>query len=226
MTSDNQPTTRSSELSALLAYALFAHDEEQHAILAVLQEDLGQTLTALTLHLRLAQTLCEDADCVTQITESRKLASAALKSIEGLVHDLQPPALHQQGLGPAAEVFAREYARTTQIHTEIDFEILPVRPTPQIELSLFRIVQEALQNVHQYSHAESVQIVLRQIEDTLCLIIADDGGGYAQELLSSWDFLRIFYRAEALGGTAHLESLSGNSTRLVVRLPFRTREIQ
>ena len=137
---------------------------------------------------------------------------------------MYPPALQSQGLGPAIEVFARDYTHKTHIRTEIDFEILPVRPTQQVELGLFRIIQEALQNIFRYRCAGSVRIIYRQINNSLLVVIEDDGGDYAPELTSHWDFLRIIHRAEALAGTVRVETLSGLTTRLVVKLPLAIEE--
>lgn len=217
----NYSSEQRCEISLLLNEAFTAQENERRATLSVLQEDIGQTLTALAVHLRLAEKICESSECGMHLTEARGLVSSALQYIDRLAHDIVPPALQSQGLGPAVEVLARDYTHETQIRTEIDFEILPVRPKPEIEMALFRVIQESMQNIYQHRCAEFVRIIYRQINENLLVVIEDNGGDYAPELLSHWDFLRVMHRVEALAGVVSVERISGLTTRLVVKLPLQ-----
>ncbi len=204
----------------LLTEVMAAHEGERRAIRAVLQQDVGQILTALTLHLRLASNMCAGDECGAQIAEARTLAGDALRRIERLARDLYPPALESQGLGAAVEVYAKDFAHRSHLRMELDFEVLPERLDPAIELALFRIIQEALDNIQRYGIASAVRIILRQFDDALYLVIEDDGRSYPEELLSRWDFLRMIHRAEALEGIVRIESEPGVSARLIVKLPL------
>ncbi|MBN2470633.1 MAG: hypothetical protein JXN59_07925 [Anaerolineae bacterium] len=208
-------------MAGLLTEVLAAHEEERREIRTVLQQDIGQILTAMTLHLRMVENICEGQECREQIAEVRTLAGDALRSIERLSRELYPPALQSQGLGAAVEVYAKDFAHLSHIRTELDFEVLTARPALHVELALFRMVQAALDNIQRYGFASAVQIILRQLEDTLYLVIEDDGRSYTPELLSRWDFRRITHRAEALGGVVHVESLPGMSARLIIKLPMK-----
>lgn len=220
MISDKQSSADENGLVDLLTEVMAAHEEDRRAIRAVLQQDVGQILAALTLHLRLANTICGEDDCSAQIAEARTLAGDALRRIERLARELYPPALESQGLGAAVEVYAKDFAHSTHLRMELDFEVLAERLDPAIELALFRIIQEALDNIQRYGVASAVRIILRQLDDALYLVIEDDGRSYPEELLLRWDFLRMIHRAEALEGTVRIESQPGVSARLIVKLPL------
>ena len=220
MTLDGRSSTNDVWLSTLLTQALYAHEEERRAITAVLKEDVGQTLTALALQLRLAQNACNNPQCATRITEARTLIGDALRTVEQLTSRLIPPALENQGLGPALEIYAKDFAKNAGIQVELDLEVLSSRATSEVELVLFHIAQDALENIRHHAYASVIRIVLRKVRDQLCLVIEDDGTGYSPEMLSDWGVLWMTQRAKTLGGTCSFQAVPGQGARVTVKLPI------
>jgi signal transduction histidine kinase len=221
---DEYPAGKNIGLSPLLNQALSSMEEERRAVISVLQEDIGQTMAALIVHLRLVERVCASDQCGDQIVEARAMASDILHSIESLTRRLYPPALESQGLGPALEVYAKGFTEKAHIYVELDLEVLSFRPTADIELAMFRITQEAFENILHYTYASVVRVIMREVDHNLCLLIEDDGGGYSAETLSNWQFLRMIQRAEAFGGTCRFMFAPGHGTRVEVRIPVKKRE--
>jgi len=206
----------------VLVQALYAREEERQAISTVLRDDVGQSLTALALYLRMAEGSCISPQCSGKIAEARALLSDILKSVEQLTRWLTPSALENQGLGPALEVYAQDFAHAVGVRVELDLEVLSSRAAPEVELGLFRIVQEALESVN---NASVVRIALRQVKDQLRLVIEDDGAGYSPEIALNWRVLWMAQRAKLLGGCCCVENLAGQGSRVTVGLPMTTSEV-
>lgn len=213
-------------LSLLLTQALAAREEERRCITRRLQEDIGQLLVALAVQLRLAEGLCEDdqeCSCSSHISSARSLVSDALHELERLTRTLFPPALENQGLGAALEVYVKDYARSANIQVVLELEILPVRPVPEIELALFRITQEALENVQRHAYATAAQVTVWEEQGQLYLTVEDNGVGYSPEALNGWGFLRMAHRAEALGGYCEFNPTPGAGASVKVVVPLKAR---
>jgi len=213
----------SARLSLLLTQALAAREEERRCITRRLQEDIGQSLVALAVQLRLAENLCSNQNCTTRIAEARGLLGDALHELERLTRTLYPPALENQGLGPALEVYVKDYAKSANIQVELVLEVLATRPSPDVELALFRIAQEALENVHRHAYATAVRVTLWEEDGQVCLAVEDNGIGYSPEALSGWGFLRMSHRAEALGGYCEFSPTPGEGACIKVVVPLEAR---
>ena len=211
---------QTAELSGLLGQVLEAHDAERCALSHRLQEHTGQALAALAVQLRVLERHCDDADLARRIAETRAVVADALHDLESLLLSLYPPALEEQGLGPALEVFVQEYVQLTQIQVELDLEILPERLPASLEVGLFRVVQDGLQAVCQQPMVGCVRIVLRQHAGHLSLILLADGAGASPDVLGDWNFVRMRRRAESLGAACTISMPPGGGSRIQVTLPL------
>jgi two-component system sensor histidine kinase DegS len=211
---------QTAELSGLLGQVLEAYDAERCALSHRLQEHTGQALAALALQLRVLERHCTDADLARRIAESRAVVADALHDLESLLLTLYPPALEEQGLGPALEVFVQEFVQLAQIHVALDLEILPKRLPSGVEVGLFRVVQDGLQAVCQQPMVSAVRIVLRQYDATLSLTLLVDGAGYSPDVLDDWNFVRMRRRAESLGAECAISLTPDGGARIQVTLPL------
>lgn len=210
-------------LSRVLVEALFAREEERQAIVTVLREDVGQSLAALAVYLRIVENNCQTQQCnAAKIKEARCLLGDILKSVEQLTRRLVPPALDNQGLGPALETYAQDFAQVAGTQVELDMEVLSTRAIPEVELALFRIAQEALESVN---NASIIRIAMRRVKDQVCLVIEDDGTGYSPEMLFSWRVLWMTQRAKLLGGYCSVQNLTGQGSRVTVGMPMTTGKV-
>lgn len=204
---------------------LQAREAERRALTHTLQEEVGQGLAALAVRLRLAQNACVSEQCESLLNDARTLVNDTLHRVEELTRELYPPALESQGIVPALEVLANDFAKMAQVRVELDLEVLPYRLHPELEIALFRVAQEVLENIQRYAYASSARMILReQGEGCLYLRIEDNGCGIAPEVMQDWKSQPLSERAEALGGSCLVQAMPGQGTRCEVWLPLDWQE--
>lgn len=225
----NQLEDRNQELHALSERAINAQEEERKSIARSLHDDTGQALTMLIISLdKLESRLpAQDEDLVKDIQASRKLASNALAELRRIVFGLRPAILDDLGLLSAIRWYARSNLESAGVHFEVEApDPLPDLP-PQVAITLFRISQEAVNNILRHAAARSVIIHMSVQPGSICLQITDDGRGFDLQAASDnalpshhLGLLGLRERAELLGGEIHLDSTPGQGTCLEVCLPL------
>ncbi len=218
----DQLETRVAELSGLLTQVLALQEAERRAVTHRLQEDIGQSLTAFALKLRVLERNCDPELCVELVRELRQLTASTLHDLDQLQRQLYPLALDSQGMVAAVEVYIQEYSRLAQIQVELDAEVPHYRLSRERELALFRMVQDALEHLHQQACASEVRIRLRFIKNFTYLVIEDNGAGE----VSGWRTTLIASRAEALGGRCAISALPDGGSRFEIALPMSEKESQ
>ena len=146
----------------------------------------------------------------------------SIEEARRMISGLRPPILDEQGLVAAIKFLISE-KRDPRIKVVFHHAERLGRLDPVLEGTLFRIVQEALSNIARHSQAETAEISLLQIGDTLRLVIEDSGVGFEPQKATGRQFgLRgIRERARLFGGTATITSAPGAGTRISVELPLR-----
>lgn len=142
-----------------------------------------------------------------------------------IMEGLRPTLLDHYGLMGGLRQLGSQFSQRTGIDLEIRGEELDSRLKPKVELALFRIAQEALNNVAK--HASASQVVLTEEVDqaTIRLVIADNGTGFDQNLIAQpkagrgWGLMTMTERAMAVEGHCRIESKPGQGTRVVVEVP-------
>ncbi len=153
--------------------------------------------------------------------EAMNRTQELVRSVHDLSHRLHPTKLRLIGLVAALQSLQRELSRP---ETAITFthEGVPASLPPDLTLSLFRIVQEALQNALKYSRARAVNVNLRGGPRNLLLTIADNGVGF--DVDASWGkglgLISIGERIEAIGGTLDVRSTPGGGTSFTINVPL------
>jgi signal transduction histidine kinase len=204
------------ELTEQLARVLAAQEDERRALVATLQEQIGQPLTALSLNLRVLEQHSSDARSAELVSVTRKLAGDALRALDALQRSLYPAALVSQGIVPAFEVYIQEFAHANDIQVLLDAELPPRRFAPELEIGLFRILQDALAHFKQARGTGQIKIHLCFIKERAYLVIENDGpSGVAGGRTTL-----IEERARALGGTCAMRLLAYGGTCLDVVLPL------
>jgi signal transduction histidine kinase len=203
----------------LAARLLQAQETERSRIARELHDDICQRMLLLTIELEsAAQT--NDVEGAT----SAALASARdiSKSLRELSHQLHPTRLSVVGLVSALEGLCTETSHAGLAMT-FSHENVPFALPPELMLCLFRVAQEALQNVVKYSHATEVTVRIRGTADELTLTIVDNGVGF--DVDAAWGagigLGSMNERLQAVGGSLILTSAPGEGTRLVASVPLR-----
>ena len=200
-------------------------EEERRRIARNLHDELGQQLTALRLKLESLRKNCDDDDLCAQIEEAQALAGHIDNGVDFLSWELRPAALDDLGLMAAIEKYAREWSQYTGIETEVLASSLKkARFLPEVETNLYRIVQEAFNNIHKHAAADRVELQLEKRDDSIVLVIEDDGCGFDPEKQKNRStgigLIGIRERAVLMGGSFEIESVFGGGTTLYIRVPL------
>jgi signal transduction histidine kinase len=225
-----QEAQTNDELQRLSAKLITAQEEERRSIARELHDEVGQVLTAIKVELAVAQRALEANGGVPQLLQdARSITEGALTTVRDLSHLLHPALLDDLGLPSAVEWYLRGFGARHDIRTELLHERMDERFTPDIEASIYRIVQEALTNVAKHARASACRVYLQRLPNTILITVEDNGAGFDASApggstpRSGIGLIGIRERAAQLRGTVRLESAPGKGTRLTVELPARVR---
>ena len=215
---------RMAVLREQFAQVTAAQEEERQRIARELHDGLGPALASLNIRLRTARKLLErDAHPVAgEIEELAEQTQASIRDIRRLIHDLRPVALDELGLVPAL----REHlARCEREHSlAVDFTADEGERLPAfVETTLFRIVQEAVNNVFQHAQARRVSVILTRDADYVELRVADDGRDFDVQLPRSGKHIGLWSmceRVEQLGGQFEVRSAPSQGTTVTAAVPL------
>jgi signal transduction histidine kinase len=217
--------SRTQEFAELARHLQTAREDERNRLARALHDELGALLTAAKLDAariktRVAAISPEASERLVHLNEGLNSIIALTRRI---TEDLRPSTLSNLGLVPALEILARDFAAGADIR--IDCTLEPVALNPQSELTIFRLVQEALNNAAKHARARVVQIELAPRDGQACVSVTDDGVGFKMvgSKIGSYGLLGMRYRIEGDGGRLELESAPGAGTRLSARLPLELR---
>ncbi|HSJ32527.1 MAG TPA: sensor histidine kinase [Longimicrobiales bacterium] len=208
-------------LREVAARALTAQEEERRRIAQELHDGIAQTLTALRVRLRVARAT-QGEDRTEALDRISTDIGAATEEIRRIAQGLRPPALDMLGLSPAIESYARNVADTTGMTIVTDIAATDGVLSPDAELAVYRIVQEALSNVARHSTASSARVDLEVTRNTVQVVVSDTGRGFSVAEEMSRGGLGLFgmqERGAYLGGTVEIESNPGAGTRIRVTIP-------
>ena len=192
-----------------------------------LHDDIGQVLTALGLNLaHIGNRLPPEAgdDLRSIFEDSRTLTKEISRSVRSLMVDLRPTQLEEYGLAAAIRSHAEQYGPRTGVAVSVQVAPGFPRLAPKREIALFRICQEALNNVSKHAAATRVTVSLSREGSTLRLAIADDGGGLLPRGASphptgsGWGLTIMRERAESVGGVFRADSLPGQGTTIAIEI--------
>lgn len=224
-----QLNARNLELRALSERAINSLEEEQRRIALTLHDDTGQALSMLIINLeRLESQLPPDEDqLIEKVIKSRELAQDSLASLRKIVYGLRPSILDDLGLIPAIRWYARTNLEEAGIRVELhtDEDMSPI--SSHLISTIFRIAQEAINNIVRHSKATMVDISLHQQGPEIILEVNDDGQGFDMVIahdealqLQHLGLLSIQERAELAGGELKIRSAPGRGTHISVCVPM------
>lgn len=162
-----------------------------------------------------------------RIEDSIDLVDRMVQRIRDLSLDLRPPLLDEMGLVPALKGYLETHAERTGIAIEVAGRTpLPDLP-PEVEITAFRVAQEAVTNVIRHAAARKILVTVEPVEAGIAIVVEDDGKGFdVPETLEGpgtgkcIGLLGMHERARMLGGELVLESAPGRGTRVRLQLPL------
>jgi len=208
---------------------LNAQEEERRRIARELHDQMGQNLTALNLGLKsLLDGDRRSENLGRLVGPLQELAAQTARDLHQVALELRPAALDDLGLVKAIRNLAESWSARCRI--EVDFEAGKYEPagiSKEIETTVYRVIQEALNNVAKHSGAKHVGLVLRCAADHVQTIIEDDGCGFDIDSVPSsvngrgrLGLLGIQERLGIIGGSLNIESAPSCGATLIVRIPI------
>lgn len=222
---------RTAALRRLSAKLLRVQDEERRRIARELHDSLGQDLTAAKITLdMLAQ---ESEQESAYVREAQKLVDRCISDTRTLSHLLHPPLLDEAGFVSAARWYVEGFGRRSGITTNLELPEHLTRLARPAETALFRILQEALTNVHRHSGSRAVDVRVTEGESKVILTVKDYGMGVPREVLDRFwktgsvgvGLAGIRERLKELGGSLEIES-NLDGTLLRATIPTRSQQVQ
>ncbi|GMQ86006.1 MAG: hypothetical protein BMS9Abin07_1577 [Acidimicrobiia bacterium] len=187
-----------------------AQEDERKRIARELHDAAAQPLVLLSRGLeRIATDGRRPGEIADRAAELRGVTLEILKTIRSFSRDLRPTVLDDLGLAPALEWLPRDLAERSDLETEFRIEGKPRRLSPDTEVAVFRIAQEALRNVEKHARATRASLVVTFAPGHCRLCIADDGVGFDPRNMGRWTTLGINgmrERAELIGGQIAIDA--------------------
>jgi PAS domain S-box-containing protein len=214
------------ELTARAEFAsrlLGAQEQERQRIAAELHDSLGQNLSVIKNRAQLARQIPGLApDAIRQLEAIERVVSETIAETRSLAHNLRPLHIEQAGLTDSLGVLIREISQSSGIHFERRLENVDDLFTGSAATNVYRIVQEALNNLIKHSRAREASVTLERDLRSVRLHVVDDGIGFdaaAARTRTGLGLSNIHERVRMLGGALTLQTGPGQGTQLTVELP-------
>jgi PAS domain S-box-containing protein len=200
-----------------------AQEDERRRVARDLHDQVGQTLTALTLAVRATR----DAGALpalvsARLSEVQRAAEELGREVHELAVRLRPTALDDLGLHAALGQLLSDWSARTRIEVDCQLaDLEAARLPPDFETVLYRVVQEALTNVARHARAARASVVVQRINGSVIAVVEDDGVGFEPHTATTdrLGLLGLSERVTLAGGTLSIESAAGQGTTLIARLP-------
>lgn len=213
------------ELERLSARLVDVQEAERRKLARELHDEVGQALTAVKMDIGIALRSDNRMRVKGALEEASELAETTLRGVRDLSQVLHPSMLDDFGLPTTLATYLRSFSQRTGIRAHLA-ETIDDRLVAPIEVCIYRIVQEALNNVVQHSGASACTVSLSAGSGLMRLIVEDNGRGIGPfprpaDARQGLGLIGMRERAQALGGTFLIENAATGGTRISVTLPLQ-----
>ncbi|HEX2923969.1 MAG TPA: sensor histidine kinase, partial [Chloroflexota bacterium] len=206
------------------AVAIQAQEEERYRLAREIHDGPAQILANVALQLEYISKLAtrEPVRARDELTNIQRDLRMAVGEVRRFMYDLRPPALAQQGVGPAVESHCQRLAERFGMKVQVQWEsTLPFAPSH--DTAVFRMVQEALQNVVKHAQATEVQVRAVDKDSTIEVSVSDNGKGFDATQVRKLDpkhfgLAGMRARAQQIGATLDVTSTPGSGTTIYIRV--------
>ena len=198
-----------------------AQESERRRLALELHDETGQALTSILLGLKGIRSSRSPEDAERAEADVRTLVVQALQDVRALAVELRPAALDDFGLVPALERLAETFSERSGIETLVEAN-LDQRLPPEIETTLYRVVQEALTNIVKHAGAQHVSIVISGRDRSVAATVDDDGRGFDADAVraDALGLLGMRERLALVGGSLAVESSAESGTTIAAQVPL------
>ncbi|HKP52321.1 MAG TPA: ATP-binding protein [Chloroflexia bacterium] len=210
----------------MLTQIIQTQESERLRVSRQIHDGPAQTMTNLVLRAEICERLL-DFDLVrakAELSGLKSVVTATLQETRRFIFDLRPMILDDLGLEPTLRRYVQQFVDKHKMEVGVVINGMNGRLPGEIEVAIFRIVQEALENVAQHAHAKHAQVTLDINGETVVVTVEDDGAGFAidETKLNDPKFKGLStmrQRVDMFGGRLQFDSTPGRGTRLVTTLP-------
>jgi PAS domain S-box-containing protein len=213
------------QLRALAERLQWVREEDRKMVARDLHDQIGQILTAIKMDMTwMTRHLPEsEREVLARLKESIQLINDGVKAVRAICSGLRPGLLDDLGLAAAIEWQAGDFASRNGVQCRVSVPPVDLHLDGDRATATFRIFQECLTNVIRHAQAKSVRVDLCQEDESILLVVEDDGVGFCEADLSnslgSLGLLGMKERAQFCGGDVQISSSPGNGTTVTVRVP-------
>ncbi|MFZ5639953.1 MAG: sensor histidine kinase, partial [Bacillota bacterium] len=209
-----------------------AQEEERKRVAREIHDGPAQSMANVVLRMEFCEKLLDvDPEKARQeLKELKEVVRGNLQDVRKIIFDLRPMALDDLGLVPALKRFLEDYRDKWGLEVEPVFRGTEKRLAPALEIALFRLVQEALNNVRKHAHARKVVVTLGLEPKMITAGVKDDGQGFdlkqalAVRSGDSFGLISMKERVELLGGRMEIKTEPGRGTKVLFRIPVTGQE--
>jgi signal transduction histidine kinase len=218
---------RESRIAELSSHLLRAQEEERRRISRELHDETGQALMVIRLYLDMLQASLVGKAPKTKVQETLEVVDRTIEGIRRIIARLSPMVLQELGLFAALRKEAKDLEKNSGVKTRVAISQEVGRLGPETEMTIYRIVQEALHNVAKHAQASKTNISMTRNNGTVKVLVEDDGVGIFPSgnfRGNSFGLAGIKERVSMLGGVVRVVSLKGQGTRIEIDVPAIERE--
>jgi signal transduction histidine kinase len=218
---------RESRIAELSSHLLRAQEEERRRISRELHDETGQGLMVIRLYLDMLQANLVGKAPKTKVQETLEVVDRTIEGIRRIIARLSPMVLQELGLFAAVRKEAKDLEKNSGVKTRVAISQEVGRLGPETEMTIYRIVQEALHNVAKHAQASKTNISMTRSNGRVKVLVEDDGVGIFPNgnfRGNSFGLAGIKERVSMLGGVVRVISLKGKGTRIEIDVPANERE--
>ena len=216
------------QLRELSAHIQDVREQERLALAREVHDDMGSMLTAIKFDVSWLGSRVDGEPALSEkIRDIERLVQKCAEAASNISRNLRPSALDSFGIIAAIEIEAKEFEQRTNIICNIDSKDDEMEINSNIAITLFRIFQEALNNITKHAQASKIKVSIYNLEHTVELTVSDNGRGLSEpDRLKPHSFgLRgIRERVARFGGEVQISSKPGAGTTIAVKLPHFSNE--
>jgi signal transduction histidine kinase len=207
----------------LTGQLMYFHEAERRRIAGQLHDGIGQELAIIRNRATVAlQHSGEPATVSDQLKEISETAAAAINEVRQIAHNLRPYELDRFGLTQAVDSMIERVSKSFSLRLSSSIDDINGLLPNDSETIIYRIVQEALNNIVKHAHATEARVTLKHLRDEIAVTIEDNGRGIERSAGGTngdgFALAGIQERARMLGGSCTVDSHAGQGTILTVRL--------
>ncbi len=203
---------------------LESQESERKRFARDLHDGFGQLITAVKIMLGQIHSTNEPAKRNELALKSNEILDTMHSQLREIAHNLMPEQLVNEGLVSALKDYVQRISKNTTIQIEINAFDMDKRLDQSVEINVYRIIQEWINNVIKYSEAEKLTLQLTGFDNEINILIEDNGKGFEKEKLTKsrgWGWKNIQSRLEAINGILEIDTQEGTSgTSFVLDLPI------